>query len=288
MAKVDIRNTYRVVPVHPEDRWLMGMTWKGEIYIDTVLSFGLRSAPKIFTALADALEWIARSNGVRFIIHYLDDFLLVGAPGSNQCAPGSNQCTLVLRILDQLGVPVARDMLEGPTPKLTFLGFEVDSLSWEIRLPVEKLRELQHLVKRWSDRCSCTSRELESLVGRLAHASRTIKPGKPLCHECLDSWPASGEHTIMSVSMCHFDQIFYGGQFLWNHGTGSHCYQRKNHKWRCGLMLQGRMDAGQSHRTYVNGYNYSGRLTTGQGLTRGARAYCGKKWSLFCWRAWSG
>ena len=33
MAKVDIRNTYRVVPVHLEDRWLMGMTWKGEHHL---------------------------------------------------------------------------------------------------------------------------------------------------------------------------------------------------------------------------------------------------------------
>ena len=45
-----------------------------------------------------------RRNGVRFIIHYLDDFLLVGSPGSNQCAEA---VSLVLRILDQLGVPVA-------------------------------------------------------------------------------------------------------------------------------------------------------------------------------------
>ena len=64
MAKVDIRNAYRVVTVHPEDRWLMGMTWKGELYIDTILPFGLRSALKIFTALANTLEWIVRRNGV--------------------------------------------------------------------------------------------------------------------------------------------------------------------------------------------------------------------------------
>ena len=159
--------------------------------------------------------------------------------------------TLVLQILDQLGVPVAWDKLEGPTLKLTFLGFEVDSLSWEIRLPVEKLRELQHLVKRWSDRHSCTRRELMSLVGRLAHASRIIKSGKTFMRRMFKLLAASNEHTIMSISMCHFDSIFYGGQFLWNHGTGSHCYRRKNHKRRCGLMLQGRMDAGLQLRMDV-------------------------------------
>ena len=56
LAKVDIRSAYRIIPVHPEDRWLLGMVWEGALYIDTVLPFGLRSAPKIFNAVADAVE----------------------------------------------------------------------------------------------------------------------------------------------------------------------------------------------------------------------------------------
>ena len=39
MAKVDIRNAYRVVQLHEEDRCDMGVTWKGELYIDTVLPY---------------------------------------------------------------------------------------------------------------------------------------------------------------------------------------------------------------------------------------------------------
>ena len=60
LSKVDIRSAYRLVPVHPEDRWLLGMRWGGQVFVDTVLPFGLRSAPKLFTALADAVEWIAK------------------------------------------------------------------------------------------------------------------------------------------------------------------------------------------------------------------------------------
>ena len=60
LAKVDIKMAYRNIPVHPDDRWLLGMTWDGSLYIDTALPFGLRSAPKIFTAVADAAEWIVR------------------------------------------------------------------------------------------------------------------------------------------------------------------------------------------------------------------------------------
>ena len=36
--------------------------WEGSIYADKTLPFGLRSAPKKFSALADALEWILRAN----------------------------------------------------------------------------------------------------------------------------------------------------------------------------------------------------------------------------------
>jgi len=56
LAKVDIKSAYRLVPVHPDDRPLLGVMWKGAYYIDAMLPFGLRSAPKIFTAVADALE----------------------------------------------------------------------------------------------------------------------------------------------------------------------------------------------------------------------------------------
>ena len=56
LAKVDIRSAYRVVPIHPEDRWLLGMLWDGGLFLDLTLPFGLRSAPKIFTAIADAAE----------------------------------------------------------------------------------------------------------------------------------------------------------------------------------------------------------------------------------------
>ena len=56
LAKMDIKQAYRNVPVHPDDRTLLGMSWKKEVFMDTTLPFGLRSAPLIFSALADALQ----------------------------------------------------------------------------------------------------------------------------------------------------------------------------------------------------------------------------------------
>ena len=44
LAKPDIQRAYHNVPVHPEDRPLLGMEWDGQVFVDAVLPFGLRLA----------------------------------------------------------------------------------------------------------------------------------------------------------------------------------------------------------------------------------------------------
>ena len=189
MAKVDVRSAYRNVPVHPDDRWLMGMMWEGALYVDMALPFRLRSAPKIFTAMADAAQWITQQEGVNFIIHYLDDFLVVGAPESNECAMA---LATVLKVFERLGLPVAPNKLEGPWTRLTFLGFELDSREMIIRLLLQKLLELQELLQAWSMqyiRSRITGGEIgacvhgcpagENIYATNVRAPRGFSPGRP-------------------------------------------------------------------------------------------------------------
>ena len=56
MAKIDIKNAFRLLPVHPADRHLLMMSWNNSIYIDLCIPFGLRSAPKLFNVAADLLQ----------------------------------------------------------------------------------------------------------------------------------------------------------------------------------------------------------------------------------------
>ena len=85
MAKFDVQSAYWLVPVHPEDRYLLGVSWNRQIYMDAALPFGLRSTPKIFTALAHAMEWNFKRNGIADTWHYLDDFITVSPPDSDEC-----------------------------------------------------------------------------------------------------------------------------------------------------------------------------------------------------------
>ena len=79
IAKPDLQSAYRVIPVHPDDRELLAVTWRSNIFLDAALPFGLRSAPKIFSAVADAMLFVMFQNGVGEAIHYLDDFLFAMA-----------------------------------------------------------------------------------------------------------------------------------------------------------------------------------------------------------------
>ena len=122
MVKADIKQAYRMVPVHPQDQYLLGIQWGDSTYVDLALPFELHSAPMIFSAVADAIQWILVQKGLK-ILHYLDDFIFVS--GSFEEADFQKQ--LLIDTFNTLGVPLEACNLEGPATCLTFLGIEFDT-----------------------------------------------------------------------------------------------------------------------------------------------------------------
>ena len=184
MAKFDVKAAYRNVAIHPDDRPLLGMVWRGAFFVDLVLPFGLRSAPFIFDSVASAIEWILVNNyHVSPLFHYLDDFLTMGPSGSLQC---QDHVDSAFRVFAQLGVPLHLDKCEGPASTLTFLGIELDSVQQTARLPDEKLQRLRSLLLSWARKTTCSRRDLESLIGSLHHACRVVRPGRAFLRRMID------------------------------------------------------------------------------------------------------
>ena len=71
------KSVYGMVPIHPQDCHLFGICWDDRVYVDQALPFGLRSAPKLFSALADALGWAMQAAGFPLHIYSLDNFLFL-------------------------------------------------------------------------------------------------------------------------------------------------------------------------------------------------------------------
>ena len=182
IAKIDIKSAYRLIPVSPLDRHYLGMQWNGQVYVDGMLPFGLRSAPKIFNAVADALEWCIAKEGVEVIYHYLDDFATLGPPNSEEC---SRNLHTLQSVCKKLGIPLAAEKQAGPSTTIEFLGITIDTIRQELRLPDNKLRRLQSLLEEWKHRKSCTRRELESLIGVLQHACTVVAPGRTFLRQVI-------------------------------------------------------------------------------------------------------
>ena len=106
-----------MVPVHPEERLLLGVIWEGQLYLDKVLSFGLRSAPLIFSAIGDVIEWTTRQKGVDLVFHYVDDFIVIGDANSSRCYQG---LSTLLQTFADVGTLVEPDKCEDPLPALLF------------------------------------------------------------------------------------------------------------------------------------------------------------------------
>ena len=175
MAKMDVRSAYRLIPVHPCDHPLLCMCWRNRLFTDKALPFGLRSATKIFNAVADALEWVVKSRGAACVYHYLDDFIMLGEPDGVSC---TRNLQLILEVCRELGVTVALEKCEGPSVYIVFWGIEIDCVSMEMRLPRDKLEQLKETIKNWRGSKSCMKRELLSVIGQLGHACKVVKPGR--------------------------------------------------------------------------------------------------------------
>ena len=175
LAKIDIKNAFRLLPVHPADRHLLGMKWRGCVYIDHCIPFGLCSAPKLFNILVDLLAWIMEDAGVSYLIHYLDDYLTMGPPQSTVCQQNLN---IFISLCSELGVPLAAEKLEGPSTSLSFLGIILDTERMEIRLPEDKVARIKQLLTTWLLKRKATKRQIVSLVGTLHHATKVVRPGR--------------------------------------------------------------------------------------------------------------
>ena len=107
------------------------------------------------------MAWALFTTGIRFVLHYLDDFLFFAPPSSQEVAGLRDRASMVF---SQLGVPVVTHKTEGPGTRITFLGFELDTVAFQLRLPPDKLERMRVMVQGWRTRQNCTRRELESLA----------------------------------------------------------------------------------------------------------------------------
>ncbi|XP_034773064.1 uncharacterized protein LOC117969256 [Acipenser ruthenus] len=175
LAKADISDAFKVMPIHPSLRHLFGVCWADKFYFSTQLTFGCRSSPKIFDSLSEALIWILlNSYHVPFFLHLMDDFLLISPP-SDPPAQAINQ---LKTLFSSVGVPLSQEKTIGPVNSLEFLGITLNTVKFEASLPLAKLQRLLSLINNFQISSFIKKRDLLSLLGHFNFAIHIIPQGR--------------------------------------------------------------------------------------------------------------
>ncbi len=208
MAKIDIEAAYRCIPVCPADWPLQGMCWKGSFFFDIVVQFGLASATAIFEYFSSSAEFFAKVLLlIRFLEHYVDDFLLT-AKTHGACLSQRDQFLALLR---RIGLPYSVEKLEGPVTDIIFLGIKLDSVAMTVSLDAERVRELKQLLAEWMKRTTASRKDLQTLCGLLNFAASVVRSGRTFFSRILDQLRripstanALDQHSIVSTDF-HLD-----------------------------------------------------------------------------------
>ena len=193
MAKLDLQDAYHHCLVRPEDWHLLGTSYvdressRGQVrqyYFSTVLPFGLRSAPSLFTEVAHATKLIMQYRGATDIDHYLDDFITVGPPGSDVC---SQNLRTMLDVCATVGFPVNPSKVVEATTEIQFLGIILDSERLELRISEDRLKDTLDELQAWRSRKSARKRDILSIIGKLSFISRVVKSGRSFVRRMIET-----------------------------------------------------------------------------------------------------
>ena len=183
LLKSDIKDAFRLLPIHPADRHLLGFTFQNKFYYDNCLPMGCSSACKLFSRFTDSILFILKDKyKITKVVKYLDDFLFLGA-NKEDCIHAFN---CFQEICNQTGIPIALDKTHGPSRVLTFLGYHIDTRNMIVAIPQTKLDEYSILLEQTLSNSHITLRELRSLIGKLVFVTSIINVGRCFLRRLID------------------------------------------------------------------------------------------------------
>lgn len=249
MAKLDLKSAYRSVPVHRDDYRVTGLKWrfKGEraptYLFDTRLPFGASKAPSHFHRLSQAIGRCLRRRGIKGVVVYIDDFLLI-APTREEC---NNALHCLINLVRRFGFHISWNKVVGPTQRITFLGIEIDTRDCTLSLGEQKLAKVHQQLDEFSKKRRASKQQLQRLAGLLNWACQGIRGGKFFLRRILDAIKPLRQqnHKTKLSSEFHKDVQWwlaylctFNGVIYYNRGETHHVHVDACGK-ACGVFCRG-------------------------------------------------
>lgn len=179
-SKLDGKNAFRVLGVHPFDRrWQVlkaenPMTRQMVYFVDLCVSFGNRASCFLYEAFSKALAHIyATKTGIKGV-SYLDDALQVGVGQQTT----NSYLNIFLQICREIRMPIADDKTVLATQVIVFLGLILNAKDRTIGIPEDKVTKALNQIEFFLAAKKVTVLDVQKLTGLLNFFCRAIVPGR--------------------------------------------------------------------------------------------------------------
>ena len=104
-----------------------------------------------------------------------------------------------------------------PTQVLSFLGYELDSVKMEVRLPSDKLKKCLSLIQEFLTKPKFTLKTLQSIICTLIFACAVVLPGRAFLRRLIDlTTGVSKPHFFIRITREVREHLHMWAEFLAN------------------------------------------------------------------------
>ena len=167
LYKFDLSSGYHHLDIHIDFQKYLGFSWsfkqKTRYFVFTVLTFSLKSAPRIFTKTLRPLSTYWRDLGIQIAV-YLDD----GGGAENDLGTATLHASLVRDTLIKAGIVIKLEKsVWKPVKVLTWLGITVNTDDKVLNVSHKRINNCQHYILHLLSSPYTTPRKLAKLVGMI-------------------------------------------------------------------------------------------------------------------------
>ena len=181
MAKIDLKDAYYSVGIHPHYQKYLKFSWKGPLYQYVCFPNGLAPCPRKFTKLFKPVLATLRQMAI-IIAGYLDDFFTC----ANTYVACYHDLGKIKDLFTSLGFKIHPEKSSThPTQILEFLGFLIDSTNMTISLTTKKKEKLAMLILSILNNQTSEIRTVAKALGSIVASFPASKYG-PLYYRSID------------------------------------------------------------------------------------------------------
>lgn len=181
LTKIDIKDAYLHVPLHPRTSRHLGIQLTdGTKWKFRAMPFGLNIAPSIFTRIMRVALKPLRQAGIR-LVAYLDDILII----SNSKEQAVDNTKKTIQWLEKLGFLINyKKSILCPAQRLEFLGTMVNTCDMNLSIPASKIMKVKREARQILHKDNWPARKLAGTIGLMNSVCKAMSPGM-LMTRCL-------------------------------------------------------------------------------------------------------